>query len=115
MTEQTKAQRLANGLENSCLFIGQEAAAELRRLDRHEQATRVWSEKTDWVQETAKPKELGMHRADVLKKRIDDLTMLNAELVAAFDKLMLDMDEGVIEITTMRNANAALAKAKEQT
>ena len=43
------------------------------------------------------------------------LDALNAELVAAFEKLMLDMDEGVIEVTTMRNANAALAKAKEQT
>ena len=32
-----------------------------------------WLEKTDWVQETIKPKELGMHRADILRKRIEDL------------------------------------------
>ena len=30
----------------------------------------VWQDKTEWVQETATPRELGMHRADVLKDRI---------------------------------------------
>jgi hypothetical protein len=32
-----------------------------------------WHSKTDWVQETAQPLELGMHRADVLKQRIEHL------------------------------------------
>ena len=32
-----------------------------------------WLHKTEWVQETIKPKELGLHRADILKSRIDDL------------------------------------------
>jgi len=36
-------------------------------------ALKEWSDKTDWVQETAQPLELGMHRADVLKQRIDNL------------------------------------------
>jgi hypothetical protein len=32
----------------------------------------VWLDKTEWVQETVKPHELGMHRADVLKQRIEE-------------------------------------------
>lgn len=33
-----------------------------------------WFEKTDWIQKTAKASELGMHRADIMKKRIELLT-----------------------------------------
>jgi len=39
----------------------------------YKKALDAWFEKTEWVQETAKPKELGMHRADVLKQRIHEL------------------------------------------
>ena len=39
----------------------------------YKQAYLVWQEKTEWVQETAKTHELGMHRADVLKQRIDSV------------------------------------------
>ena len=42
-------------------------------LEQHKKACYEWLEKTDWVQETVKPKELGMHRADILRKRIKDL------------------------------------------
>ena len=38
----------------------------------YEKAYLVWQEKTEWVQETVKPHELGMHRADVLKQRIEE-------------------------------------------
>jgi flagellar hook-basal body complex protein FliE len=44
--------------------------AEIDMLNR---ALNAWHEKTDWMQETAQPLELGMHRADVLKQRIDNL------------------------------------------
>ena len=39
----------------------------------HAESWYEWSEKTDWIQETVTAKELGMHRADVLRKRIEDL------------------------------------------
>lgn len=39
----------------------------------YEKAYLVWQDKTEWVQETVKPHELGMHRADVLKQRIEEL------------------------------------------
>lgn len=57
-----------------------QAAAELRRLYQHEMAHKVWLEKTGWVQETSHPWELGMHYADCLKQRIENLQASNAEL-----------------------------------
>jgi hypothetical protein len=63
------------------------AGNELRRLHQHELASRDWLDKTNWVQETAQDGEFGMHRADVLKKRIDALNESNTELLAALEKL----------------------------
>jgi pyruvate/2-oxoacid:ferredoxin oxidoreductase beta subunit len=37
----------------------------------YKKALEVWLDKTEWVQETVKPHELGMHRADVLKQRVE--------------------------------------------
>ena len=45
----------------------------LLELEKYRESCFEWSEKTDWIQETATAKELGMHRADVLRKRIEDL------------------------------------------
>jgi hypothetical protein len=38
----------------------------------YKKALEAWLDKTEWVQETVKPHELGMHRADVLKQRIEE-------------------------------------------
>ena len=38
----------------------------------YKKALEVWLDKTEWVQETVKSHELGMHRADVLKQRIQE-------------------------------------------
>ncbi len=43
-------------------------------------ALTVWFEKTHWVQQSCAPHELGMHRADVLKSRIEKLQKENALL-----------------------------------
>lgn len=45
----------------------------------YEKAYIAWQEKTEWVQETVKPHELGMHRADVLKQRIEALAQQSNE------------------------------------
>lgn len=37
------------------------------------EALNEWLDKTEWVQKTAHPSELGMHRADVIKARYDAL------------------------------------------
>ena len=50
-----------------------ELIAENERLKQFEDAYTVWIEKTEWVQATGKAIELGLHRADVLRLRIDRL------------------------------------------
>ena len=50
-----------------------EQQVSILELEQYRKFWYEWSEKTDWVQETAKAKELGMHRADILRKRIEDL------------------------------------------
>ena len=47
--------------------------ARIAELERYQVAYAEWIEKTEWVRETAKPKELGMHRADILRARIAEL------------------------------------------
>jgi hypothetical protein len=47
-----------------------EAQAMFEKLNS---ALHEWHDKTDWVQTTAQPMELGMHKADVLKQRIEHL------------------------------------------
>jgi hypothetical protein len=92
--EKALALRLADELDRT--RIGRDAviAAELRRLHAVSERLRVaelannlWHEKTDWVQETVRPLELGRHRADVLKQRIERLHALNGELLEALENL----------------------------
>ena len=93
MSDQALALRLADRLEHGRgddVIYAKPAATELRRLHaenerlhRFELANNLWHEKTDWVQETAQPLELGRHRADVLKQRIERLHAVNAELLEA--------------------------------
>lgn len=56
--------------------------AEIERLQNFEVAYKEFSDKTDWVQETAHWSELGMHRADVLRKRVDQIKTENTDLHA---------------------------------
>lgn len=48
--------------------------------DKYKIAYNEWQDKTEWVQQTAKAKEFGMHRADVLRLRIEALEKENEEL-----------------------------------
>jgi predicted RNase H-like nuclease (RuvC/YqgF family) len=45
----------------------------IAELERFKAAYEEWHEKTEWVKETATYKELGKHRADVLRERIAKL------------------------------------------
>ena len=89
MTEQPEALRLADELNasNSNGKMCDEAADELRRLHQHELANELWHKKTEWVQNSYTTAELGLHRADVIKQRIDRLHSLNQELVEALEGL----------------------------
>ena len=55
-------------------FILQQQLAILE-LEKKALALDEWFEKTDWVQATIQVKELGMHRADILRQRIEELEM----------------------------------------
>ena len=76
---QPEALRLADWCEansSGAYRPSSQAASELRRQYF---ALNEWFEKTQWAQKTVKPRELGMHRADILRARIESL---QAELVA---------------------------------
>ncbi|MDD2728207.1 hypothetical protein [Malikia sp.] len=49
-------------------------------LRRSELSNKEWLDKTEWVQKTSQPNELGKHRADVIKQRIDRLLAENEQL-----------------------------------
>jgi hypothetical protein len=128
MTEKAIALQLADAIWPwpgiSSLTDGQarklsQAAAELRRLHAelhmNKRASEVWEEKTAWVQDTALPRELGMHRADVLKDRIDRLTRTKAELLAALQRLAgYDLpDEAAIVVVVPAEALDLILEAAE--
>jgi hypothetical protein len=126
MTEKSEALRLAQELDAyHTMACHKQAAAELRRLHaenerlhRFELANNLWHEKTDWVQETAQPLELGRHRADVLKQRIERLHAVNQELLEAlkFYGSSCDATEstpcGYEGNLCCKRARAAIAKAE---
>lgn len=60
--------------------VALELLAENDRLGRIEQAFSEWIEKTEWVQESVQALELGRHRADVLRTRIDQFKAENETL-----------------------------------
>ncbi|MCF7536174.1 hypothetical protein [Pseudomonas petrae] len=63
---------------NFDLHAGQQMMEEeIARLQRFETVYKEFSDKTDWVRPNAATHELGMHVADILRKRCDDLTSHN--------------------------------------
>lgn len=68
--------------ENATLQSGYDAAwleiealhARVQELERERDGYKAvcdeWLDKTEWVQQTLHPRELGMHRADVLRERL---------------------------------------------
>jgi len=87
--------------------------AELRRLHEFKLAHKEWVAKTDWMK--AAPFELGMHKADVLKQRIDRLHEVNKELLEALKWAVdcLHFDSSMPEaMANLDSAYAAIAKAR---
>lgn len=89
-TQQPEALRLADALEDGTYLLSVErdaTHAELRRLHIVDQAFQQWINKTEWVQKSAQSHELGMHRADVMKQRIDQLLDENQQLRADLEAI----------------------------
>jgi len=112
--KQPESLRLADKLADRILDIHCKLAAkELRRLHEFELSHGEWITKTEWMK--AAPHELGMHKADVLKQRIDRLHEVNQELVEALKWAVdcLHFDSSMPEaMANLDNAYAALAKAR---
>lgn len=66
--------------------------AENERLQRFETAYKEFSDKTEWVRPNAAAHELGMHVADILRKRCDDLTSHNQAQAEEIVRLRKDRD-----------------------
>ena len=88
-------------------FAALVAAHEREKHERYKEAYEVWQDKTEWVQESAQPNELGMHRADVLKQRIEAAVLAEREACA---KLLLD-DALALTFQTFGQYRTALAAA----
>ena len=71
----------------STLFVPHENANEAAI-----KSLKDWHDKTDWVQETSKPRELGKHRADILRERIEALEAKLAMILA--DRVMVEPPPG---------------------
>lgn len=56
-----------------CVALAIHVQSRIEALERFERAYKEWIDKTEWVQETAQQRELGKHRADVLRERIEAL------------------------------------------
>jgi hypothetical protein len=83
----------------------------------YKKALEAWLDKTEWVQETVKPHELGMHRADVLKQRIEEASpqrtwvgLTEDEIEYAFKTNSVMVDNGnAYMVAGLRAVNIARA------
>lgn len=84
MNDKAKAEdRVIQQLRNDGYF---DAVELIERLQMIESSWLEFMQKTEWVQTASAPHEIGKHRADVLRLRIEDLTAkLDAALAAADD------------------------------
>jgi len=100
--------------------VGEACAKYEAELERIKQSWDEWIKKTEWVQETCQPKELGRHRADVLRMRIEALQAELERIKAlppvawrtfdgegGYDYRTYDMNESYAEDYAKRNPNHA--------
>ena len=82
----------------------------------YKKALEVWLDKTEWVQETVKPHELGMHRADVLKQRIEEASPQRTWVTLTEDEIVLISADcaATHQHTDIHFAKAIEAKLKEK-
>lgn len=86
--EVQRLKQLVHDREQECFNYSAGMNAQLRinaNLQQHKEALAIWFEKTDWVQASPQPGELGMHRADALKARIERKNELLRQSLAALN------------------------------
>ncbi|HZF98296.1 MAG TPA: hypothetical protein VEY92_08650 [Pseudoxanthomonas sp.] len=85
-------------------------AAKDAEIEKWRTAYMEYDERTRWVQDTARPKELGKHRADVLRLRIEqaEARAASAEQDAArLDALELLVDQQPDKMLLLHHGNGA--------
>jgi len=114
MNTQPEALRLADKLayESVTVYDLYQAAEELRRLHEYELGYEEYANKTNWLLSDSPTHELGMHRADILKQRIDCLHEVNQELIEALEEVVAYCEEHGHSWSVLMEAKAALAKAR---
>lgn len=70
---EVEALKVGDALHKVCVQQRDQAWREVESLRAKAAAFDEWLAKTEWVQETAEAGELGTHRADVMRKRIEAL------------------------------------------
>lgn len=95
------------------------AAAELRRLHQFEMAYHEWLDKTEWVQADMTPTELGMHRADIIRTRVDWVTedrnrwrKFAHEQLAIVDKMEPENERLTEEVEMLKKFNEQTDKGE---
>lgn len=82
--------------------------------DQYKGAFDTWHTKTEWVQQTAKPRELGMHRADVIRNRIAHLEGLCGQAATVIERYRNETPLGHQPHMIAHEADAALASLREK-
>lgn len=100
---------------NFDLHAGQQMMeAEIARLQRFETAYKEFSDKTDWVRPNAAAHELGMHVADILHKRCDDLTSHNQAQADEIVRLRSEAEDGLAVLRTQKQQVECYIKDAER-
>lgn len=84
--------------------------AENERLESFKAAYMEWTDKTEWVQKSAQALELGQHRADVLRSRIDQLKAESAGLKTGYEAYERVNAELKAEMEVLRKALESCAE-----
>ena len=85
----------------------------LRCLQYHKVALQEWLEKTEWVQQSQRLGELGMHRADVMRRRLKQAEAQRDVLLEALKGLLDGFDpyavpEHEVNVSAETKARAAI-------
>ena len=102
---------VATPVAGVCMIALSDAKAiqeHIKRLNGFEAAYLQYDEKTQWVQDTAKGKELGLHRADVLRQRIAELEATELKLHAKLAESVLQAQLGWGRYKNASRLNSAL-------
>lgn len=84
---------------------------ENKRLSDATYSLKEWLDKTEWVQKTAAPGELGLHRADVMRERIEALRKENKSYSDENLSLVKELRISAEREVALKDSNDALRRS----